>query len=339
MSMIDSFDDNPKPGGSVTKKPEPPTIAQLPGNPLERAGIDAQLAAARANPRSLEGFMGRSKSMINLPGVAEECVYSLPRSGKTIEGASSRFAEIIISQYGNCRCSAAVVDEGEDFITARGLFHDLESNTAVSVEVQRRIVDSRGRRFNIDMIGVTGNAACSIALRNAILRGIPKALWSGLYEQARSIIAGGGHDAVAIDKALDYSAKRGVTPERVLKFLELEDKSEIMPEHLVKLRGAWQAIKDGEAEINELFKQEAPPAEAPPTAKAKVQKGGAKDRGVPDFPEAVSWLDDFISRCVTTDKEGLGDLAAELAENEAKVSKLAFGEAQKALEAAVERTA
>src|SRR4029079_10112453 len=98
---IDQFDDI-KPGHIITKKPEPvPTVQQLPGNPLERAGIDAQLAAARANPRSMEAFMGRSKPMIGLPGVAEECVYSLPRAGKTIEGASSRFAEIVLANYGN----------------------------------------------------------------------------------------------------------------------------------------------------------------------------------------------------------------------------------------------
>jgi hypothetical protein len=339
MSMIDNFDDNARPGQQVTKKPEPPTVQQLPGNPLERAGIDAQLAAARANPRSLEAFMSRSRSMISLPHVAEECVYALPRAGKKIEGASSRFAEIIIANYGNCRCSAAVVDEGEEFITARGLFHDLEANVAVSVEVQRRIVDSKGRRFNIDMIAVTGNAACSIALRNATLRGIPKALWSNLYERAREIIAGGGHDAVAIDTALAYCEKRGVSAERVLKFLELEDKSEIMPDHLVTLRGAWQSIKDGEAEINEMFKSEAPPApEAPPTAKAKVQKGTPSPKPG-DIVTPSGWLDDFVSRCITTDKEGLGDLSVELQDHAGGLSAPAYREAERALEAAVLRTA
>jgi hypothetical protein len=40
--------------------------------------------------------------------------------------------------------------------------------------VRRRIFDSRGRLFNDDMITVTGNAACAIAKRNAILSGVPK---------------------------------------------------------------------------------------------------------------------------------------------------------------------
>lgn len=56
-------------------------------------------------------------------------------------------------------------------MTAQGVFHDLERNVAITYEVRRRIVDKNGRRYKPDMIGVTANAACSIALRNAILRG------------------------------------------------------------------------------------------------------------------------------------------------------------------------
>ncbi|MFN8826683.1 MAG: hypothetical protein ACK501_17070, partial [Planctomycetota bacterium] len=46
----------------------------------------------------------------------------------------------------------------------------------------RRITGKNGRRYSSDMIGVTGNAACSIALRNAVFRGIPRAFWIDIYD-------------------------------------------------------------------------------------------------------------------------------------------------------------
>jgi len=215
----------------------------------------------------------------------------------------------------------------------------LESNMATSVETQRRIVDSKGRRFNADMIITTGNAAVSIAVRNATLRGIPKALWKGLYDRACEIIAGGGHDAEKIEKALAYCEKRGVSPDRVLKFLEITDKSEVMPEHLVRLRGAWQAIADGEATPEDYFKSEAPPApEAPPTARAKVDRGKmAKKPDAAYVPDEATWLGDFAARCITTDTEGLGDLSVELQDRQGVLSAYAFKEASNELEKAMVR--
>ena len=262
-----------------------------------------------------------------------------PEPEKSSRAQVSRFAEIIVANYGNCRVSGAIVDESADYITARGLFHDLESNMATSVEVQRRIVDSKGRRFNADMIVTTGNAAVSIAIRNATLRGIPRALWKSLYDKACEIISGGGHDAATIEKALAYCEKRGIARERVLKFLEVEDVSEIMPEHIVKLRGAWQAVADGETTPEELFKTEAPPApEAPATSKAKVDKGKmTKKTDAAYVPDEASWANDFAARCISTDTEGLGDLSAELQEHQPMISAHAFKEASNELEKAMVR--
>ncbi len=102
-------------------------------------------------------------------------------------GAERPAAEIVTSAWGNCRAGARVVDEGAEFITAQGVFHDLERNVQVTMEVRRRITGKNGRRYSSDMIGVTGNAACSIALRNAVFRGIPRAFWIDIYDAARKV--------------------------------------------------------------------------------------------------------------------------------------------------------
>ena len=63
-------------------------------------------------------------------------------------------------------------------------------NLALTTEVKRRIVDKDGNRYSPDLIGVTANAACSIALRNAVLKAIPQSLWKGLYTAAEKTIMG-----------------------------------------------------------------------------------------------------------------------------------------------------
>lgn len=137
---------------------------------LNKSEIDQQIATAKQYPRSIKRFHTEALQMVTLnERVAESCIYALPRDGKTIEGASARFAEIVASAWGNCRAGARVVSDQGDFVTAQGVFHDLERNVAITYEVQRRITDKRGNRYKPDMIGVTANAACSIALRNAIL--------------------------------------------------------------------------------------------------------------------------------------------------------------------------
>lgn len=158
---------------------------------LNRSEIDQQIATAHKFPRSLKRFRDEALQMVTLTEqIAQECIYSLPRDGKTIEGPSARFAEVIASAWGNCRAGARVVSDQGEFVTAQGVFHDLEKNVAITYEVQRRIVDKRGNRYKPDMIGVTANAACSIALRNAVLKGVPKAFWSAMYHAARKTVMG-----------------------------------------------------------------------------------------------------------------------------------------------------
>ncbi|MDV2922695.1 hypothetical protein, partial [Klebsiella pneumoniae] len=76
--------------------------------------------------------------------VAGECIYALPRDGKTIEGPSARFAEVVASAWGNGRAGARVVSDQGEFVTAQGVFHDLQRNVAITYEVQRRITNKQG---------------------------------------------------------------------------------------------------------------------------------------------------------------------------------------------------
>ena len=222
---------------------------------LNKSEIDMQVATAHKYPRSIKRFRDESLQMVTLnQAVAESCIYALPRGGKTIEGPSARFAEVVASAWGNCRAGARVVSDSGDFITAQGVFHDLERNVAITYEVQRRITDSKGKRYNADMIGVTGNAASSIALRNAILKGVPKAFWDDMYQAARQTVMGDFKTlANRRADAMKAFVALGISEAQVLAKLEVSGIEDIGLEHLVVLRGLITAIKEGDTTPEQAF--------------------------------------------------------------------------------------
>ena len=222
---------------------------------LNKSEIDMQIATAHRYPRSIKSFRDEALAMVTLnENIAQECIYSLPRDGKNIEGPSARFAEVIASAWGNSRSGARVVSDTGDFVTSQGVFHDLERNVAITYEVQRRIIDKNGRRFKIDMIGVTANAACSIALRNAILKGVPKAFWADMYEAARNTAIGNVQTlANRRARALGVLQKMGVQPEQIFKHLGIQGEQDITLDHLGTLFGIMTAIKEGDTTIEQAF--------------------------------------------------------------------------------------
>lgn len=230
---------------------EPGVLAKL-----AESEIHQQVATAHRFPRSLSKFRAEMQDMVTLDSAtAAECMYSLPRDGKAIIGPSARFAEIVASAWGNSRCGARVVDMTGNFITAQGVFHDLERNVAITIEVQRRITDRSGRRFKDDMIGVTGNAAVSIALRNAVLKGVPKAFWAPMFDEVQRAIR--GDIKTLADRralALELLQKRySVSAARVCDALEVAGVEDIGLDELLVLKGFLQSLKEGETTVDQLF--------------------------------------------------------------------------------------
>ncbi len=224
---------------------------------LQKAEVDQLITTARAYPRSLKQVQSRIMSMATLDEEsAEECMYALPRGGKPIKGPSIRFAEILKQSFGNCRAAARVVavDRVEMFVEAEGVFHDLETNSSTTARVRRRISDSKGKLYKDDMIIVTGNAACSIAMRNAILAGVPKPLWRRAYETVQATITGDVTTlSVNREKALKALAAFGVKPEQIFAALGKDGLEAVNVDDIGTLRGMYSALKNGEATVEEMF--------------------------------------------------------------------------------------
>ena len=225
---------------------------------LIRSEIDQQITTAKRYPRALSRFMKECMTLVTESvDIAASCNYTLPRrdeSGKFIQGPSARFAEMTMSVWGNCRAGARIVNDQGDFVTAQGVFHDLERNACTTYEVQRRVVDKNGKRYSVDMIANTCNAACSIALRNAVLKGIPKAIWYPLYLTACKTAKG---DRMTFDSrradAITKFESHGVSKEMLCEYLSVAGIQDISMDHLVTLGGLLTALEEGDISVAETF--------------------------------------------------------------------------------------
>lgn len=231
-------------------------VASLALSDVDRASIDMQIATAKQYPRVVSKSLKEAMDLATLDEeTAASMFYSLPRGGKQLEGPSARLAEVMAYAWGNLRIDADIVAEERTTVTAQGTCFDLEKNVAIRVRVKRRITDKNGKRFNEDMIGVTQNAAISIALRNSVFKVVPRAFVDRIYAAAREASIGkAGTLSQKRQNAMAWFAKAGVKPEEVFAVLEVKDLDDVGTEELITLRGIMSAIKDGQATVETVFR-------------------------------------------------------------------------------------
>ena len=236
---------------------------------LSRAEVDQQISTAKAFPRDIRAARNEMITVATLDeSMAEECVYALPRGGKTIRGPSIRFAELVVRAWGNTRSAARVthVDRIERFVEAEAVVHDLQSNNLYTARVRRTIELKKNRRsIDADMVALAGAAAMSIARRNAILATVPKGVWKSALDAVESVNRGDQKTlSERRDAAVGYFNKIGVDTPRVLRKLEVQSVEEITLDDLMDLQALRTSVKSGEHAIDELF-----PAESGPTIRPK----------------------------------------------------------------------
>lgn len=244
---------------------------------INRSEVDMQIMTAHRLPRDIEKCKANMVALATMDDtVAYNCFYHLERTDKdgkkvVIEGPSVRFAEIIAACWKNLRIAARIIGNDGKTITAQGVCHDLESNVAISTEVKRSIVNSKGYTYSQDMQVVVGNAASSIALRNAICKVVPQVLIKSVVQevQAKALV----HiKQIGIEESWKQwvaymQSQYGVSEAMMLEYLG-KQRGDLTAEDIQKVVGVYQAIKEGTTTVEESFKK--------PKEQAKVAQA-AKD--------------------------------------------------------------
>ncbi len=243
---------------------------------LAMAELNQDVVTARSFPRSVATVMRNITQLVMLDEqTAKECVYAVPRDGKTIRGPSIRLAEIIASQWGNCHCASRVVhvDRIEKYVESEGVFHDLETGLKRTARTRKPIAKRDGGVYSLDMVMTAGNAAASIGMREAILKGVPKAVWRQAYDHAEKVIRGDVTTLVERrDDALKALAGIGVTPDRVFAAVGVAGIEEIGLDELANLFAMFQGVKNGETNVDDIFPVVRPKGDQPAGLKGKLEQ-------------------------------------------------------------------
>lgn len=239
-------------------QPQPPMLQPAESTQAAqlRAEVDLQIATAKRYPRDVNAALNRILTIATLDEeTAADCFYSLRRGqGQPIEGISVRLAEIIAGAWGNLRVQTLITANDGRAITARALCHDLETNLAVIIDVQRGILDRAGRTYSQDMQVVTGNAAMAIAFRNAVLKVVPKAVTNRIVRTIRDVAAGRVRNMGEARRAMvEYFAELGVAQPQILEYLGVRALAEVDAAMVMQLRGLANALREGTATLESTF--------------------------------------------------------------------------------------
>jgi len=238
------------------------TAITIQGNEMamlrEKASIDIQVSTAKAYPRDMQKALSNSIFTVTMDiETASTCTYSVPRGGKAITGPSVHLAKILMQNWGNIRGETKVIEIGQRDITSQSVIWDLENNAALKVEVKRSIMTDKGtKRMTDDMITVTGNAANSIALRNAIFGIIPRAIVDKVYSASQQKIIGDDQNFAKRVKDVLAGFKKVYDKDEaaVLPLVGKAKIDQLTKGDLVVLIGVAQALKDGDVTAEMVFK-------------------------------------------------------------------------------------
>jgi hypothetical protein len=227
----------------------------------ESAAMDIQVATAQKLGRSIKHFQSDLEAWAcSTQEIAQECTYVLRKGGTRIVGPSIRFAELLQVAYRHIVVDTFIEKTEHSHVVVGAMARDLFRNVAVRARVRRNILTREGKRYGADMIQTTVQAGASLALRNAIIRLIPKALWLPVWLKSRDVAQGTGEDgrpvvpfSERVERAFAALQAMGATADQVLAYLEKDSKQDLDATDLDDLANKFRSIRAGEVDVDKAF--------------------------------------------------------------------------------------
>lgn len=257
------------------------------GHTLMRIQNETMQTVSVQRPRDERKIIDGALAELDLvPEEAKAAFYSIPykdrgRDGQVrvvnVTGLSISAAMALFRRWGNADAGALPLQEDAAGWTLSGWFIDLETNARIfrPVRASKYYKPRAGGppiMLSVDRQVQAFQKGVSIAIRNAILAGLPAYLKNAYDKKARQI-AGGQADVPAdpkiIEAVIRAFAKWAVTQEQLEKYAGLPSKQWTGTE-VADLRGVWNAVHDEQVELTEVF---------------------GSDKETPGAPEGASKLD------------------------------------------------
>ena len=271
----------------------------------KRAEIQTRTTVALARPRDPLDVRAKMLAAAQRPKFAEQAEYALPRSGKTIVGATIRFAEECKRAMGNLICGIDVIHDDADLKIVRVSIADMEVNNydyqdititktmerkqpKDSDEILSKRTNSSGQTVYTVVcpegeLAVKQAAQVARVKRNLILQATPGDIIEEALAEARHTCQNrdAKDPAGATKRIADaFADDLRVTPSDLAKYLG-HPLSQCSPMELDDLRGIYSALKDGDTTWSQIIGERIKPeGSATEKATAKVQEAlaGQKEK-------------------------------------------------------------
>ena len=262
------------------------------GSTIIRLENETQLAIAVQRPRDNKKVLNEALEVLELSStLAEAAIYSKPvgrdqqtNQMKYAEGLSIRAAEELRRIYGNNSAGTTIIEDRKDDAVIGAAFLDMEKNTRYAEEqvVSKFFKTKEGHIKQIPpdrFADVVLKAHKSKLLREVILRSLPAWL-KGEFEAKARELAMKGSLVTLRTKMVQKFTELNVTEAMILGHLGKASLNDVSRENIVTMRGVFNAIRDGEQNIEDVFgkqEQSKPSKEIQPSLIPKQQRQPGED--------------------------------------------------------------
>ena len=241
-------------------------LAQLPREmALLKMENDSIQSMALAHPRDYEAVkQDVAKQLKAFPSFAREAIYRKPvgkdESGqqKFARGLSVRAAEAVAEAYGfnRVRTSVDEIPGDEDKVRVTATFTDFQKgriweDSGILSKFYKPKSGGRIRTPDDRFYSVVCKAEISRRAREVILRSVPPGLRSELFEMAEAAMAA-LLTPQEVNKLVASFGKLGVSVETIERYLGSK-RDGWNQDHRLAMAEIWNAIKDGETTVDEVF--------------------------------------------------------------------------------------
>lgn len=246
---------------------------------IQRAEVDMAITTAKRYPRDIAQSIKTCRELaLRNAAVAATCNYAVPRAGRKLVGPSVHFARIVAYAWGNSTAVSRVVGADRANVHLQGVFHDLQSNVRIGIEMDWPVQppkEDRPERW-ADQINLAKRAGAAVALRSAIFNVIPQVLFIDIAEEAKKVAVGEGKTFIeSRNNAITALKAIGVTQEMIYRALNVGGLESISTDDLIWLHAAMTSIREGTMTVAEVFGNSTDPVKAqipPPRGRGRPPK-------------------------------------------------------------------
>lgn len=223
---------------------------------IEEARV--KLMIAKSFPRDKARAFEEITKECSRKALAEDAIYSYPRGGQTVSGASIRLAEMLARCWGNIEFGLRELSNKEGQTEYQAYCWDLETNvnSVVNFSVKHERHTSSSVKLLTDPRDIyeVGANQGSRRLRARILAVIPIDIVEYAISKCRETLAGGASEPLEdkMRKLLNAFVPFGITKKHIEQRLG-KSLDEIVLDEVADLRGIYTSIKDGITKPSDWF--------------------------------------------------------------------------------------